>query len=815
MSNIMTKTERQLFHEWARGVFLSQEFPTRPCPAGLHIRRHDYHQLRMNRSSRLNTPLRIGAKKYEHGLGTHANSELFINAGTPIVKFEAEVGIDNNSETCGKNGTVVFLVEAGGKTLFDSGVRRGSHPPLPLELDMERAEAFTLKVHDAGDGVSYDHADWANARLTLADGTRIWLDELPVTSAGAQFSPALPFSFLLDGMDSRSFLSSWQIERRDLGLVVGKESHLIRYADPVTGMSVECELCLLRDYPAVEWVLRFQNGLTRDSALIEQILPLDLALDLPGNRDIVLHSAYGSNYSHSAPTMDFRPEAQVLNPRQECCMGAIAGRPSSSRLPFFNVRWPFGGLIGGIGWSGQWMFSAQRDHSHRLSLKAGQEEIRLRLRPGESFRTTRILLVSGEGLDHAQSQNAWRKVVLAHYTPKVDGVPAEPPIAQNTWFFCNQGNDVTEANQLAAIERLASLGGEAFWLDAGWFEGGWPRVGTWEPNKTAFPRGLRPLADAAHRNGMKFVLWFEPERVHPQSRIDREHPQWLLRPPGGSGDSLFNLGDTEAREWMTDLLSQCISDWRVDVLRIDFNIDPLTFWRANDTEDRHGMTEIRYIEGLYAMWDDLRSRHPALIIDNCASGGRRIDLETITRAIPLWRSDSQCCGMPWPEQDQAQTAGLSLFVPLHTAGAWDFDPYIFRSVATAGVSLCMDLAEYSEADVEKARRALDEIRELRPYYQGDFYLLTEVNADNRQWCAWQFDRPDLNGGFVMAFRRSESLHPSAQLSLRGLVAEAEYEVLFASSFASERKQRIKGVNLANLTLSIESAPGSLLVRYSR
>ena len=60
---------------------------------------------------------------------------------------------------------------------------------------------------------------------------------------------------------------------------------------------------------------------------------------------------------------------------------------------------------------------------------------------------------------------------------------------------------------------------------------------------------------------------------------------------------------------------------------------PLDFWRGNDPPDRQGMTEIRYIEGLYALWDEPRGRHPGLLIDDCASGGRRIDLEMISRSV--------------------------------------------------------------------------------------------------------------------------------------------------------------------------------------
>ena len=139
--------------------------------------------------------------------------------------------------------------------------------------------------------------------------------------------------------------------------------------------------------------------------------------------------------------------------------------------------------------------------------------------------------------------------------------------------------------------------------------------------------------------GLKFLLWFEPERVVTNTAIAREHPEFLLK---GGNSSLYNLGDPAARRWLTDLLSKRITEFGLDTYRNDFNIDPLGFWRANDAPDRQGISEIRYIEGLYAMWDELLAKHPGLWIDNCASGGRRIDIEMISRSVNLWRSDTGC-----------------------------------------------------------------------------------------------------------------------------------------------------------------------------
>jgi alpha-galactosidase len=407
--------------------------------------------------------------------------------------------------------------------------------------------------------------------------------------------------------------------------------------------------------------------------------------------------------------------------------------------------------------------------------------------------------------------------------PRENGSPALPPATVNTWFAYKEGNEVTEANQLESMAAMRSLGVEAFWLDAGWFEGGWPSgVGSWVPKKQAFPNGLKPLGAAAHQAGLKFVLWFEPERVNPASRIGREHPEFVLGWKNGkSGDGLFNLGDPAARAWLTELLSGTIKEAGVDIYRNDFNMAPLPFWQKADEPDRQGITENRYVEGLYSLWDELRKRHPGLLIDNCASGGRRIDLETCTRSYPLWRSDTQCAalandqtGTKWDPQnnslwDQAQTAGLSLYVPLHAAGMWGCDKYSARSVATTGGSLCQDVRS-KDFSREAALAAIREMKELRPLYQGDFYPLADVSVKPDVWCAWQFDRPELGRGFAMFFRRPKATGASFEAALQGLDPKARYEVTFAEA---DKVERHTGAELSRLKVEIDSAPGSLLVTY--
>jgi alpha-galactosidase len=779
-----------------------------PWRPGLKVLRQDYGTLRRGRSM-LDTPLRVGDKRYAHGLGTHSVSEIVVRLPRPGRRFEASVGIDNNDDTGGKRGSVIFVVELAGKAVFRSGVRRGRDAPLAVGVDLEASREFVLRVLDAGDGPGWDQADWAEASVMLEDGRRIWLDEMELLARDAGLSTDIPFSFLYGGKSSAELLATWKRTLTQAPAKDGRQRHTVTYTDPATGLEVVCDLTLFAEYPAVEWVLHLRNGGAGDTPVLEDILPLDVRCGVPGDAKVVLHHAHGSTCAAS----DFLPIDQPVAPKAEIRLAPNGGRSSNGCLPFFNLAWPGGGVVAAIGWSGQWAMRLRRDEGGGLHLQAGQEKTHLKLHPGEGIRTPRILLVTWQGDDRLHGHNLLRRVLLEHYVPRLDGEVVVPPVTQNTWFVYNSGNDVTEDNQLEVIRAMAPLGVEAYWLDAGWFEGGWPSgVGSWVPKAKAFPRGLKPLGDPAHEKGMKFVVWFEPERVNPNSRIAKEHKQWVLR--AGGGDGLFNLGDPAARKWLTDHLARCIADWGIDVYRNDFNIDPLGFWQAADGPDRQGICEIRYVEGLYAMWDELRRRHPRLVIDTCASGGRRIDLEMITRSLPLWRSDTQCCGREMPTQDQSQIAGLSLYVPLHSGGCWSFEPYAFRSVAMTGANICPD-TRAEGFPVEQAKAAIAEAKALRPLYLGDYYPLLRIDADERHWCGWQFDRPELGEGFAVLFRRPRSPYAAADVALRGLDAAATYEVSFAQTYEVKDRRRMTGAELARLRVAIGSAPGSVLVRYRK
>ncbi|OHB80795.1 MAG: hypothetical protein A2V98_14145 [Planctomycetes bacterium RBG_16_64_12] len=226
--------------------------------------------------------MRLGDKEYEHGLGTHSVSEIVVRLDQPGKTFQAEAGIDNNWDTGAQRGSVVFVVEVGGKEAFRSEVRRGSDPPLPVRVDLGGATEFTLRVLDAGDGQSHDQADWADASVTQAGGTQVYLDQMPLLRPATVFSTDAPFSFVYGGKPSSELLPGWKHERQDHDPAEGARRARVSYTDPATGLEVAYDVKVYCEYPAVEWVLYFHNTGQQDTPLLENIFPLDLQITTSG-----------------------------------------------------------------------------------------------------------------------------------------------------------------------------------------------------------------------------------------------------------------------------------------------------------------------------------------------------------------------------------------------------------------------------------------------------------------------------------------------------------------------------------------------------
>ncbi len=624
-----------------------------------------------------------------------------------------------------------------------------------------------------------------------------------------------PFSFMYDGKYSSEFIARWNYSEETKKTDNNVTEHIYKYDDPQTKLSVCCTLKVFNDFPVAEWVVKFKNNSNDSTPVITEIKTSDIQFIWKNKKSYVLHAAKGSNMNIS----DFAPKEMTLNHNTDVTFGPSQGRSSDTEfMPFFNIDADDEGVIAAIGWSGRWTANVKRDSSDVISLSAGLKNAHFKMLPGEELRIPSIALLFWQGNNKMTGYNIFRKFILAHHTPQKDGKPLTLPFAEGLGYGgpspCNEYSCATESYVIGCIERLEQFGlnTEVGWIDAGWYDGSeqtwWCGAGNWTINKKNFPNGFKPISDALKKHGMGFIVWFEPERVYQGTKIDKEHPEWLLKLKNNSS-SLFNLGNPEARKWLTDYISDMIDKEGITMYRQDFNFDPLPYWTANDTPDRQGISEIKHVEGLYAYWDELLARHPGLLIDNCASGGRRIDLETISRSAALWRSDYSSDA----KGSQCQTYGLNFYVPCSGTGNINYTPYYFRSTMSSALVISWDVNK-GDFSTAQAQASIEEYKRLRPYFYGDYYPLTEYSTGADAWMAYQFNREDYKDGIILAFRREQSAVPSINVKLQGLLPDKQYEVYFEDY---EIKITETGKKLAEegIDIKISQAPGSLLISYKQ
>ena len=201
---------------------------------------------------------------------------------------------------------------------------------------------------------------------------------------------------------------------------------------------------------------------------------------------------------------------------------------------------------------------------------------------------------------------------------------------------------------------------------------------------------------------------------------------------------------------------------------------------------------------------------PNLLIDNCASGGRRIDLETTSRSSPLWRTDYQ---YGEPNGYQCHTFGLNFYLPIHGTAIYKTDRYTFRSGLGATAVTNWEITGKASEAIPAIQQLIQDFKSLRPFFYGDYYPLTPANIRDNCWLAYQLNRPEQKDGIILAFRREANDHESIRTKLSGLVESATYELSYEDYGIVVRrsgKELMEGLNL-----TIPQRPSSLLITYKQ
>ncbi len=633
----------------------------------------------------------------------------------------------------------------------------------------------TLFRFFAEDKITFDAMSYEETVITEADKNvnKTWYEKNVLSAVKEGRRPA--FDFKLGNKRLSETLSDW----------TQSAANAYEYAD---GQGTE--VVLINDKEKVqatvkgvwyestatfEWTIYLKNVGESKSPVVSSFYPLDSSFEL---QTPDLYFSRGSEFKNT----DFALKRAKI-PSWTVTMDTINGRTSQISLPFFNVSGKNGGLTVGIGWTGEW--KAEFSHKKATKITVGQKSLEGYLNPGEEIRSPLVSVSLYSGKNPLKGFNAFRRRVLDSLPEQYGNMKtfafAGAEGEANMTFVGEEGTkkliDIFESRNLLDTVDYA-------WYDAGWFDveglGEWAATsGDWEIDTRRYPNGLKAVSDYLHEKGIGMLLWYEPERIPDKSKIYQtgKANNWLLSPEKQSKNYtnyIWNMGDENANLFMCEYIDASVKANGVDFYRQDFNIEPGVYWEKADRDlydGRKGFCENKYVVGLYKYLDYLTEHNPGLLIDNCASGGRRIDLEMSRRSIPLWRSDYNCVDYPdLPEACQYQTYGLSLWLPLSNCGNdWTTGEYDYRSFLGPIIEC---YPSFLNGDPDGYKKFTSEYEKIKGYFLKNYYPLTSCTMSDRQTAALQFG--DENEGVILVFARSKTKNGAKTLIPSGLKENVRY-----------------------------------------
>ena len=445
-------------------------------------------------------------------------------------------------------------------------------------------------------------------------------------------------------------------------------------------------------------------------------------------------------------------------------------------------------IAGALAWSGNFKMIFQMDETSRLNILAGINPYasERRLAKGETFITPPMIFTySSEGAGQAsRNLHDWARRWWIHAGSNIC------PTLLNSWegaYFDFNTRTITDM-----IDDTREMGLEMFVLDDGWFGSKFKRdndkqgLGDWTVNAEKLPEGIGYLADYAHKSGLKFGIWIEPEMVNPKSSLASEHPDWVVKADGREVTTIRN-------QWILDLSNPEVQDFVFGVFDSTMQLGDIDYikWDANRHVESFGSEYlddqndffVDYVQGFYGVMKRIREKYPDVMIQACASGGGRVEYGALKYFDEFWTSDNTEAlsrnfiqygtSMIYP----AVAVGSHVSaVPNHQSG--NITPLKFRFDVACSGRLGMELQPKAMTGDEKefARTAIESYKTYRDLISsGDLYRIKSP-YDSDFW-SMMYVSKDKKRAVVFAYclkYQGRTLIP--QLRLYGLDPEKDYKV---------------------------------------
>ncbi len=368
-----------------------------------------------------------------------------------------------------------------------------------------------------------------------------------------------------------------------------------------------------------------------------------------------------------------------------------------------------------------------------------EENSEYHLRRGESFTTPALALtLSHDGMSGvSRNFHSWgRKYML-------NNGDQDRMILLNSWegvYF-----DINQERMDQMMADIADMGGELFVMDDGWFGTKYKRnkdnaaLGDWDVDTTKLPGGIDGLIASAKKHGIKFGIWLEPEMTNTQSVLYEKHPDWVLRSmnrdlkPGRGGTQLvLDLCNPRVQDFVFDVVDRLMTRYP-DIAYIKWDANMAVQDAGSSYLPAADQTHvyIAYHRGLENVLSRLRQKYPDLVIQDCASGGGRVNYGTLRWFDEYWTSDNtdalQRVYMQW---------GTSYFFPALAMGSHISNAPNHQTFRTIPIKYRIDVAMSGRLGMEiqpailtaeekaQCKKAIAEYKEIRPVVQhGDIYRL--------------------------------------------------------------------------------------------
>lgn len=684
----------------------------------------------------------------------------------------------------------------------------------------------TLRFENTQDGPQL-------VELRTQDGT-VWENRIP---------EALPDILESDG---RTIAVRWEWNRAASHFDAEKVSYVYDSASPKLRL-------------AWEWLARAPHGPIEHQVHVENLddhelwLPLldSIRMDWHCRSPLKLEQVYVEKGS-GIPSAVGTHLASVQDGFQWDGTSSTYDRTESSEtreiIPWFLVERKDGqhsGWYVGLEFSGRTRLHLERvGESLRgaAGLNPNPGPFKTRLKPGESFESPMVFLggTTGGVDETGNVLRRWVRQVLTN--PMNWQNPNYPTLVNNSW---GSGMSIDEGLALRMLRDSAELRFEMFHIDAGWFRG----VGDWYPDPQKFPHGLAPIADAAHRLGLKFGLWCD----WTQAALDAEpgalnlrDPQvndWLVAdtPPNWKPEAFkgqtIDLGVPEAQGWARQEVERIVTDYHLDMLEHDGYLvaqgcnrtdhphappDPkntrITKAASSFWVDSSNSTDVSYhaTKAYYSIYSALRKNHPGLILEICNDGGRMVDFGSAAHGDYFSITDTydplSNRRAFYDTSHVLPPAMLETYVAKWPVPRNDNFRYMLRSGMMGWLTIMLDTNAWTpdQHRVAKVEFELYKVR-LRPFIRdADLYHIS-ARPDGIHWDGMEYFDPARKAGVVFAFRGSIENQDSQRFRLRGLRPEKKYLLHFQDQSSLDRKMTGQELSTTGLVVSLPVPNSSELV----